>query len=43
MITRRTAYDENEAFKQTPATLSRRIFHLQKQAAKLGFQLSPAL
>lgn len=43
LITRRTAYDENEAFKQTPATLSRRLFHLQKQAAKLGFQLSPAL
>lgn len=39
MITRRTPYDEEQAFKQTPATLSRRILHLQKQAAKLGFQL----
>ena len=43
MMTRRTPDDENQAFKQTPATLSRRILNLQKQAAKLGFQLSPAL
>ena len=39
VITRRVAYNEVQAFKQTPATQSRRLYNLKKQAAKLGFQL----
>ena len=42
VITRRVAYNEAEAFKQTPATPARRISNLQKQAAKFGLQLLPA-
>jgi transposase len=42
VITRRVAYNEAEAFKQTPATQARRISNLQKQAAKFGLQLLPA-
>ncbi len=42
VITRRMPYNEDEAFKQTPATQARRLFNLQKQAAKLGLQLVPA-
>jgi hypothetical protein len=42
VITRRVADNEAEAFKQTPATPARRIFNLQKQAAKFGLQLLPA-
>ncbi len=42
VITRRVASNEEEAFKQTPATQARRLHHLQKQAAKLGLQLIPA-
>ena len=43
IITRRVPYNEEEAFKQTPASQARRIHHLQKQATKLGFQLVPTL
>jgi hypothetical protein len=42
VITRRVPYNEEEAFKQTPATQTRRIHNLQKQAAKLGLLLIPA-
>jgi len=42
VITRRVAYNEAEAFKQTPTTPARRISNLQKQAAKFGLQLLPA-
>ena len=42
VITRRVAYNEAEAFKQTPATQAPRISNLQKQAAKFGLQLLPA-
>jgi hypothetical protein len=42
VITRRVADREAEAFKQTPAIQARRIFNLQKQAAKFGLQLLPA-
>ena len=42
VITRRVPYNEDEAFKQTPANKNRRIFNLQKQAARLGLQLTPA-
>ena len=42
VITRRVAYNEDDAFKQTPATQSRRLYNLKKQATKLGFQLVPA-
>ncbi len=42
VITRRVPYNEDEAFKQTPATQTRRLINLQKQAARLGLQLIPA-
>jgi len=42
VITRRVPYHEDEAFKQTPASKNRRLLNLHKQAAKLGFQLTPA-
>ena len=42
VITRRVAYNEAEAFKQTPTTQASRISNLQKQAAKFGLQLLPA-
>jgi transposase len=41
MIERQTRYDENEAFKTTPETLTRRRKNLEKQAATLGFHLVP--
>ena len=41
VITRRVPYHEDEAFKQTPASKNRRLLNLHKQAAKLGFQLTP--
>ena len=43
VITRRVPYNEDQAFKQTPATQARRLHHLQKQAPKLGLQLIPAI
>ncbi len=42
LITRRVPYDENEAFKQTPATQKRRMNNLQKQASQMGLRLVPA-
>jgi transposase len=42
MITTGKAYDENEAFKQTPVTKARRLKHLLKQAQSLGYTLAPA-
>lgn len=42
VITRRVPYNEVEAFKQTPATQTRRLINLQKQSAKLGLPLIPA-
>lgn len=41
MILHQTAYDEDNAFKTTPASLARQRKHLEKQAALLGLQLSP--
>ena len=41
MIASRQPYDENEAFKITPATHTRRVRHLHKQAETLGCQLVP--
>ena len=42
MIKSQQPYDETIAFRVTPATLQRRLKHLHKQAAALGFQLTPA-
>lgn len=42
MIATGKAYDENEAFKQTPSSAARRLKHIQKQAQTLGLQLVPA-
>jgi transposase len=39
MITSSKAYDENEAFKQTPSSKAKRLSNLMKQAQSLGFQL----
>ena len=41
VITRRVPYNEEEAFKPTPATTARRLHNLKNQAARLGFQLLP--
>ena len=41
VITRRVPYNEEEAFKLTPATTARRLHNLKNQAARLGFQLLP--
>jgi transposase len=43
VITRREPYDEARAFQQSPATAARRLKNLKNQAAKLGFQLTPAM
>ena len=42
MITTGKAYNENEAFKQTPVTKARRLKYLIKQAQSLGYTLAPA-
>ena len=42
VIMRRVVDREAEAFKQTPSIQARRIFNLQKQAAKFGLLLLPA-
>ena len=41
MILHQSAYDEDNAFKTTPASLARQRQHLEKQAALLGLQLTP--
>jgi transposase len=41
MILHQTPYDEDNAFKTTPVSASRRRKHLEKQAALLGMQLIP--
>jgi transposase len=41
MIFDQTPYDEDNAFKATPANLARQRKHLEKQAAALGLQLTP--
>jgi transposase len=42
MITTGKPYDEDEAFKQTPANAARRLQSLTKQALALGYTLAPA-
>ena len=41
MIFHQSAYDEENAFKTTHASLARQRKHLEKQAALLGLQLTP--
>ena len=41
MILHQSPYEEENAFKATPASLARQRKHLEKQAALLGLQLTP--
>lgn len=41
MILHQIPYDEDNAFKTTPASLARQRKHLEKQAALLGLQVTP--